>query len=168
RQDLGEVHRPHAGALAAKRAADVHQARVVRRRAHLRLRVEDPPQLVGERSGRSLSESIASEVSAFLTANVPPKPQHSVASGRSTRSIPRTASSSRRGRSPTCSSRSEWHVGCSVTRCGNEAPTSVTPSRSTRNSVSSNSRPSDDGTCSRTYPTHDADGDTTTSNPSNT
>ena len=30
---------------------------------------------------RSLSESIAIDVSAFLTANVPPKPQHSSASG---------------------------------------------------------------------------------------
>ena len=41
------------------------------------------------------------------------------------------------------SSRSEWHVGCSVTRCGNDAPTSTTPSRSTRNSVNSNTRSRD-------------------------
>ena len=36
----------------------------------------------------SLSASIAAEVSAFLTANVPPKPQHSSASGSSTSSMP--------------------------------------------------------------------------------
>ena len=60
---------------------------------------------------RSLSESIAIDVSAFLIANVPPKPQHSSPSRSSTRSIPRTARSSRSGASPTCSSRSEWHVG---------------------------------------------------------
>ena len=60
---------------------------------------------------RSLSESIAIEVSAFLTANVPPKPQHSCASASSTRSMPCTARSSRSGASPTCSSRSEWQVG---------------------------------------------------------
>ena len=60
---------------------------------------------------RSLSESIAIEVSAFLTANVPPKPQHSWASSISTRSMPWTARSSRSGRSPTFSSRSEWQVG---------------------------------------------------------
>jgi hypothetical protein len=37
---------------------------------------------------RSLSDSIAIEVSAFLTANVPSKPQHEVASGSSTRRSP--------------------------------------------------------------------------------
>ena len=60
---------------------------------------------------RSLSVSIAVEVSAFLTAKVPPKPQHCSAAGSSTRSMPRTARSSRTGASPTFSSRSEWHVG---------------------------------------------------------
>ena len=60
---------------------------------------------------RSLSVSIAVEVSAFLTAKVPPKPQHCSAAGSSTRSMPRTARSSRSGASPTFSSRSEWHVG---------------------------------------------------------
>ena len=40
---------------------------------------------------RSLSASIAADMSAFLTANVPPKPQHSSASGSSTSSSPRTA-----------------------------------------------------------------------------
>ena len=58
-----------------------------------------------------LSVSIAVEVSAFFTANVPPKPQHWSAAGSSTRSSPRTARSSCSGRSPTRSSRSEWQVG---------------------------------------------------------
>ena len=43
------------------------------------------------RTRRILSESIAAEVSAFLTANVPPKPQHSFGLASSTRSMPRTA-----------------------------------------------------------------------------
>ena len=63
------------------------------------------------RIARTLSESIAIEVSAFLTANVPPKPQHCFASGSSTRSMPRTARSSRSGRSPTWSMRRLWQVG---------------------------------------------------------
>ena len=53
------------------------------------------------RTCRALSASIAIEVSAFFTAKVPPKPQHSSAPGSSTRSRPRTARSSRSGRSPT-------------------------------------------------------------------
>ena len=117
---------------------------------------------------RSLSESIAIDVSAFLTANVPPKPQHSSAAGRSTRSIPRTASSRRRGRSPMRSSRSEWQVGCRVTRCGNEAPTSVTPMRSTSSSVSSNTRSATAGQWRRTCATHEAEGETTVSQAPNT
>ncbi len=59
----------------------------------------------------ALSAPIAIEVSAFLIAKVPPNPQHSSAAGSSTRSIPRTSRSSRSGRSPTCSIRSEWQVG---------------------------------------------------------
>ena len=58
-----------------------------------------------------LSASIAVDVSEFLTAKVPPKPQHWSASGSSTRSRPRTARSSRNGLSSTRSIRSEWHVG---------------------------------------------------------
>ena len=55
----------------------------------------------------TLSCPMAVEVSGFLTLNVPPKPQHSCGcvSGRS--SMPSTAASSRCGRSPMCSSRSE-------------------------------------------------------------
>ncbi len=60
---------------------------------------------------RILSPSIAIDVSAFLTANVPPNPQHSSARGSSTRSIPRTALRSLSGASPTRSIRSEWQVG---------------------------------------------------------
>ena len=67
---------------------------------------------------RSLSESIAIEVSAFLTAKTPPKPQHSRAPSSSTRSMPWTARSSRSGRSPIFSSRSEWQVEWYATRCG--------------------------------------------------
>src|SRR5215203_3302892 len=63
------------------------------------------------RTCRILSESIAAEVSAFLTAKVPPNPQHSSAAASSTRSIPRTFRKSSRGASPTLSIRREWHVG---------------------------------------------------------
>ena len=59
----------------------------------------------------SFSSSIAAETSAFFTANVPPNPQHSSASGSSTSSTPGTARSRRSGASPTRSSRSEWQVG---------------------------------------------------------
>ncbi len=58
-----------------------------------------------------LSASIAVEVSAFFTANVPPNPQQTSASGSSTSASPRTARSSCSGLSPTRSIRSEWHVG---------------------------------------------------------
>src|SRR5262245_34687579 len=67
---------------------------------------------------RTLSASIAIEVSAFLKANVPPEPQLSSASGNSTRSIPRTRRKSRCGASPIRNIRSEWEVGWNVTRCG--------------------------------------------------
>src|SRR5579885_1260436 len=60
---------------------------------------------------RTFSLSIAREVSAFFTAKVPPKPQHSCAPGSSTSSRPRTARSRRRGASPTCRKRREWQVG---------------------------------------------------------
>ena len=59
----------------------------------------------------TLSAHIAADTSLFFTANVPPNPQHVSASGRSTRSRPRTARSSRSGASPTCIMRSEWQVG---------------------------------------------------------
>ena len=59
-----------------------------------------------------LSATIAVDVSAFLTANVPPKPQHS--SARAQRhelepaDVPRAAGAARRRR---CVTRSEWQVG---------------------------------------------------------
>ncbi len=59
----------------------------------------------------SLSFSIAEEVSAFLIAKVPPKPQQASASGSSTRSMASTARSSFSGLSPTRSIRREWQVG---------------------------------------------------------
>ena len=93
----------HAGALAPQRAADVHQARVVGRRADLRARVEHVAQLVGEHRHRGvgvLDRERPAEAAALAA-----RPSSS------TRSIPRTARSSRSGRSPTCSSRSEWQVG---------------------------------------------------------
>ena len=54
-----------------------------------------------------LSASIAVDVSAFLIENVPPNPQHSVASGSSMSSRSRTARSSRSGAVPTFVTRSE-------------------------------------------------------------
>ena len=142
--------RRRAGAAARRRCASGTSCRPTCR-----------PRRACRARGAACPTSIAIDVSAFLTANVPPKPQHSLGvraarPGRS-RAPPR---SSRSGRSPTCSSRSEWQVGCSVTRCGNEAPTSSTPSWSTRNSVSSNTRPTATAARARARtPTHDADGD---------
>ena len=63
------------------------------------------------RTAATLSAQIAADTSGFFTANVPPNPQHTSASGRSARSRPRTARSSRSGASPTCSIRSEWQLG---------------------------------------------------------
>ena len=60
-----------------------------------------------ERTCAALSDPIATDVSQFFTANVPPNPQHSSARGSGTRSIPATAANSRVGRSPTRSIRSE-------------------------------------------------------------
>ena len=59
------------------------------------------------RTAATLSAQIAADTSAFFTENVPPNPQQDSASGRSTRSRPRTARSSRSGASPTRSMRSE-------------------------------------------------------------
>ena len=89
----------------------------------------------------TLSLPIAVETSAFFTAKVPPKPQHSSLCGSATKSRPRTAASSRAGWSVRCSDRSEWQDVCSVTVCGKDAPTSVTPSLSTSSSENSNTRP---------------------------
>ena len=67
------MHRAHAGAAAREPAADLQEARAVDARCTRRRRVAS--------SSSHLSASIAVEVSAFLIANVPPKPQHSVARG---------------------------------------------------------------------------------------
>ena len=69
RQDLREVHRAHARPATREPAADLQQARAVERGADLRA--------ASPRSRSHLSASIARDVSAFLIANVPPKPQHS-------------------------------------------------------------------------------------------
>jgi hypothetical protein len=131
----------------------------------------------------TLSAPIATEVSAFFTAKVPPKPQHWSAPAKSTRRRPSTAPSSRCGRSPMRSSLSEWQVGWNATACGNRAPTEVTPRSSTRNSLSSRTRGATASTAPgnaasplsaatvawwwRIIAAHDAEGVTTTSNPAN-
>ena len=69
-----------AGAQPGQAAADVHQARRVAGRSTTSAPVA--------RTLRILSASIAVEVSAFFSANVPPKPQHWSARGSSTRSMP--------------------------------------------------------------------------------
>ena len=57
---------------------------------------------------RSFSRRMAVEMSANLTANVPPKPQHAVESFISASSSPSTDESSLRGCSATPRSRSAW------------------------------------------------------------
>src|SRR5204862_8301118 len=108
-----------------------------------------------------LSFSIALDVSAFFSENVPPKPQHSSARGSSTSSRPRTLRSRRMGASPTRVTRNEWQVEWYVTRPEKEAPTSSTPSRCTRSSDSSNTLAAPNA--SRAVPTHEDDGETTSS-----
>ena len=83
REDLGEVHR------AARAAPRRERPPPICSRHELSTRGAD----LGAASPRSrahLSASIALDVSAFLTANVPPKPQHSSARASSTSSRPRT------------------------------------------------------------------------------
>ena len=96
------MERAHAGPLARQRAADVHEARVVARRADLGPGVEHGAHLVGEHGHRGvgvLHGEGAAEAAALArlgqldqvdAADGPQQPQ---------------------GRSPTSSSRSEWHVG---------------------------------------------------------
>ena len=112
----------------------------------------------------SFASSIARETSAFLTANVPPKPQHSSASGSSTSSTPGTAEQERQRASPSRSSRSEWQVGWYVTEPA-KGGADVDAPRSTRNSDSSHVRavtprspPEQAGTCARTCAAHEPDG----------
>ena len=64
-----------AGALAMEGALDVHEAGVVAGGAGVGAGVED--------GDGSFSASMAVETSAFLTAKVPPKPQHCSRSGSS-------------------------------------------------------------------------------------
>src|SRR5437773_11917956 len=60
------MHRPNAGPLASQDAADMHEAGVV---------PATQTSASVSRMRASLSVSIAIDVSAFLTANVPPNPQ---------------------------------------------------------------------------------------------
>ncbi len=71
-KDLGQVHGPTPARSAGQPAADVHQARAVAAVHTSAPRVEDV---------RILSASMAVDTSAFLTAKVPPNPQHTSASG---------------------------------------------------------------------------------------
>ena len=87
------------------------------------------------------ASAIAVETIGNLTLNKPPKPQQLSASSHSTSSRSRTARNSARGSSRTRSSRRPWQPSWSVTRWGKRAPTSVTPSFLTRNSLNSNVRP---------------------------
>ena len=84
----------------------------------------------------TLSEPIASEVSAFFTANVPPNPQHWSASQVDQRQAIDGREQSSRSIAD-AEDPHEWQVGWNATGWGNVAPTSVTPRTSTRNSVSS-------------------------------
>ena len=118
-QDLGEVHHPD-----RRPRRDSSPPMCMRHEVSPAVRTSAPDP----RTSSTLSRPIATEVSAFLTANVPPNPQHASERGRSTSVRPSTAASSRVGRSPTPSRRVEWHVGWNATVCGNRAPTSVTPS----------------------------------------
>ena len=69
RQDLGEVHRAHAGALSRQQAADVHQAGVVAGDQHLGAGVADVARLVrthGDRGVGVLHREGAAEAAALL------------------------------------------------------------------------------------------------------
>ena len=87
-QDLGEVHDPDRRsppATAARRCA-----------SGTTCRPRSGPRRPEPSTSSTLSRPIATDVSAFLTANVPPNPQHASDRGRSTRVRPSTAASSRR------------------------------------------------------------------------
>ena len=61
---------------------------------------------------------MAPETSGFLKEKVPPKPQHSSASGSSWNSMSATERTRSFWRSPRPSSRMPWHEGWYVTGCG--------------------------------------------------
>ena len=103
REDLGQVHHADAGPLPRQQPADVHQARVVAGDQHLGAGVADVPGLVGAHRHRGvgvLDREGAAEAAALLGAG-------QVDAGRARA----PARSSRCGRSPTPSIRSEWQVG---------------------------------------------------------
>ncbi len=49
------MHRPDTCLLAAESAADLHQARIIERRAHLGPSIQNAPCLVGEHGGGNIS-----------------------------------------------------------------------------------------------------------------
>ena len=168
-EDLGEVDRAHPGALAMQGAADVHQARVVGRRAVFGAGVEHAADLVGEHGHRRvgvLDRERAAEPAALLG----PRQLDQV--------DPPDLAESRWGASPTRSIRSEWQVGWYVTRCGKYArrprrrACGRGTSRARRPAGSALDGPRRQfvpgqaaafGYISCTIPTHEADGETTTS-----
>ena len=91
-QDLGQVHDPDAG-----RCRDRQPPMCIRHELSPAHRTSAPVSS----TWRTLSAPIATDVSAFFTANVPPKPQHASAPAARPGRGPRTARSSRSGRSPT-------------------------------------------------------------------
>ena len=119
-QDLGEVHHPDRRAPRATAGRRCASGTTCRRRSG--------PRRPEPSTSSTLSRPIATDVSAFLTAKVPPNPQHGLGSGQVDEGQarrPRRAAAC--GRSPTPSRRVEWQVGWNATVCGKRAPTSVTP-----------------------------------------
>ena len=112
-------------------AADLHQARHVHCGDDLGARLDD---------ASILSSRIALDVSAFLTANVPPNPQHSSDRGSSASSRPRRPEELGRGVADTQRREASDRSGGTSRAAESDAPTSATPRRSTSNSVSSRTR----------------------------
>src|SRR4051794_26658286 len=94
-QHLGYVPHSHGRAVARELASDVHEAAEVACQKGRRAALDDVPGLA----------TIAPEMSPYLIANVPPKPQHTSVSSISTSLKPLTLPSSRRGCALTPSSR---------------------------------------------------------------
>ena len=88
-QHLGEVHDAYAGPLARQQRRRCASGRSCRRRP--------APRRRSRARGAPCPTPSRPRCRLFLTAKVPPKPQHSSARGRSTRVSPRTARSSRVG-----------------------------------------------------------------------
>ena len=169
-EDLGEVDRPHPGALAVQGAADVHQARVVGRGADLGPGVEHAAELVAEHGHRRVG---------VLDGERPAEAAALLGPGQLDQVDPPDRPQSRSGASPTRSIRSEWQVGWYVTRCGIIRPDVLDaqlvdeelrkledPRGQRADGPARLSSPASAAACgyiSRTIPTHEAEGETTTS-----